>query len=190
MLQKARQPKHGGYKNILERWHNDDKYREFLSKIGWAEDQIIQHDELALEDHSYIARRRERDRNEKSWVLKLHKESAQGPMNQRPGFVAAKREMERLHDEHVKEEEIHPFILYIDQDSEGANNSKDLKNTSQIDVQTRWTTYPSKSQGDLSRNPTHSSSSTQWLEFLAILILGWTVVFFFRSGMLLSLARK
>ena len=25
MLQKARQPKHGGYKTILERWHNGDK---------------------------------------------------------------------------------------------------------------------------------------------------------------------
>ena len=77
---------------ILERWHNDDKYRESLSKIGWTEEQIIQYDELALEDHSEIATREERNRNEKS-----------GPLNQRPDFVEAKREMKRLHDEHVEE---------------------------------------------------------------------------------------
>ena len=67
MLQRAPQPKHGGYKTILERWHNDDKYRESLSKIGWTEERILQHDELALEDRSYIATRGERDRNEKKF---------------------------------------------------------------------------------------------------------------------------
>ena len=50
-----------------------------------------------------IARRGERDRNEKSWVLKLNQEVAQGPMNQRPDFVEAKRELKRLHGEDVKE---------------------------------------------------------------------------------------
>ena len=52
MLQKARRPKHGGHKTFLERWHRNDKYRESLSEIGWTEEQIIQYDELALEDHS------------------------------------------------------------------------------------------------------------------------------------------
>ena len=28
MFQKALQPKHGGYKSILERWHKEDKYRK------------------------------------------------------------------------------------------------------------------------------------------------------------------
>ena len=52
MLHKARQLKHGGYKTILERWHKDDKDRKSLSEIGWTEEQIVQYDELALEDHS------------------------------------------------------------------------------------------------------------------------------------------
>ena len=52
MLQKARQPKHGGNKTILERWHKDDKYRKSLSDIGWTEELIVQYDELALEDRS------------------------------------------------------------------------------------------------------------------------------------------
>ena len=102
MLQKARQPKHGGYKTILERWHKDDNYRKYLSEIEWTAEQIIQYDELALEDHNYIATKEERTRNEKSWVLKLNEERVQGLMNQRPDFVEAKREMKRLHDERVK----------------------------------------------------------------------------------------
>ena len=64
-LQKARQPTHGGYKTILERWHKDDKHRKSVSDIGWSEEQIIQYDELALEDLSCIATREERTRNEK-----------------------------------------------------------------------------------------------------------------------------
>ena len=44
-----------------------------------------------------------RDRNEKKWVLSLNKEGVQGPLHQRPGLVKAKRELKRLHDEHVME---------------------------------------------------------------------------------------
>ena len=58
-------------------------------KNGWSEEQIIQYDELALEDHSYIATRGERPRNDKNSVLELNKEGAQGPTNQRPDFVEA-----------------------------------------------------------------------------------------------------
>ena len=70
-------------------------YRESLSKVGWTEEQIIQYDELALKDHSDIATRGERYRNEKSWVLKLNEEGAQKPTNQRPDFVEAKTRNEK-----------------------------------------------------------------------------------------------
>ena len=164
VLQKARQPKHGGYRTILERWHKDDKYRKSLSVVGWIEEQIIQYDELALEDHSYFATREERTRNENSRVLKLNKEGVQGQMNQGPDFVEAKREMKRLHDEHVKETSEGNTPIHLGQ------RPKQLRNQQfegpevydcQIDAQTGWRTYPSQSQGNLSRNPTHSSSSTQ-----------------------------
>ena len=46
-------------KTILERWHKDDTYCSSLSDIGWIDEQIIQCDDLALEDHSYIATREE-----------------------------------------------------------------------------------------------------------------------------------
>ena len=93
MLQKARQQKHGGHNSILERYHKDDEYCDSLSKIGWTEKQFIQFDILALEDQSYVATNDERIRNRKGWVLKFNKEGAQGPLNQRPDFVDAKREI-------------------------------------------------------------------------------------------------
>ena len=65
MLKKARKHKSGGYENILDRWHKDDKYRKSWSDVGWTEEQTIHYDEIALEDHSYVATRLERSRNEK-----------------------------------------------------------------------------------------------------------------------------
>ena len=50
VAKKACQPKHGEYKSIHERWHKDDQYRNSLSLIGWTEEQIIEHDKIALED--------------------------------------------------------------------------------------------------------------------------------------------
>ena len=57
MLRKARKHKSGCYKNILDRWNNDDKCRKSLSDIGWTEEQIIQYDKITLEDHAYTATR-------------------------------------------------------------------------------------------------------------------------------------
>ena len=139
--------------------------------------------ELALEDHSYVATREERTRNEKSWVLKLNNEGASGPMTQRPDLVEAKRETKRPHDEHVEDtsEGSTPTRL-VQRSRQRKKQFEGLEDYNyQVDPRTGWRTYPSKSQGNLSRNPTHSSSSTQWeqhddweveqkLEFLAILL--------------------
>ena len=101
MLQKARQPKHGGNKSILERWHKDEQYRKSVSEIGWTEEQIIEYDKIALEDHSYVATRSERIQNTKHGVLRLTQDGAQQPLHQRLDFAQAKRECKRLHDECV-----------------------------------------------------------------------------------------
>ena len=61
------------FKKARERWHNDDQHRKSLSEIGWTEEHIIEYDKIALGNHSYIATRGERDRNERRWVLKLKK---------------------------------------------------------------------------------------------------------------------
>ena len=72
------------------------KTTSLCQMLGGTEKQIIQYDELALEDHSHIATRKERSRNEKHWVLSLNKEGVQGPLNQRLDFVEAKRELKGL----------------------------------------------------------------------------------------------
>ena len=93
MLQKARQPKHGDSKTILERWHKDDDYHKSLSDIGWTEEQILQYDKNCTGRplRNCNATPKERARNEKNWVLSLNKEGVQGPLNQRPDFVESKR---------------------------------------------------------------------------------------------------
>ena len=80
-------------------------------------------------------------------------------------FFEAKREMKRLHDEHVKETSEGNAPIHPVQRSRQRRNQQFEgleENDYQIDAQTGWRTYPSKSQGNLSRNPTHSSSSIQW----------------------------
>ena len=155
--------KHGGYKTILERWHKDDNYRKSSSGIGWTEEQITQYDELALEDHSYIATKEERTHNEKSWVLKLNKEDVKRPMNQRPDFVETKRELKKLHDEHVKETSEGNTPIHPIQRSRQRRNQQ-FEGLDEYDYQlgprTGWRSYPLKSQGNL-RHPTSSSPSTQ-----------------------------
>ena len=71
MLRKARKPKIGNCKTILERWYKNDKYRKSLSDIGWTEEQIKQYDAIAFEDHAYVATTEGRSRNEKSWNISL-----------------------------------------------------------------------------------------------------------------------
>ena len=153
-----------GYKTILERWHKDDKYPKSLSDIGWTEEQIIQYDELALEDHSYIATTEERTRNEKNWVLKLNKEGVHGQLNQRPDFVESKREFKRLHDEHEKETSEGNTPTHSLQRSRQRRNQQfeGLEEYNyQVNPRTGWRSYPPKSQGNL-RHLTSSSSPTRW----------------------------
>ena len=69
-------------KNILERWHDDDKYCKSFSDIGWTEEQIIQYDAITLEDHSYVATWEERSKNGKSWKLSLNAVGVQRPLNE------------------------------------------------------------------------------------------------------------
>ena len=131
MLQKARQPKHGGYRSILARWHEDDKYRNSLSLIGWTEELIVEHDKVALEDHSHVATKPEIFQNTKHWVLRLNQDGAQKPLNQRPVFAQAERECKRMHDEHVKKTQqcIDQFLVINNHDNDEDKHSKESTST-------------------------------------------------------------
>ena len=95
VMRRARKHKSGGYKTILERWHDDDKYRKSLSDIGWTEEQIIQYDAIALEDHSYVATWQETSRNEKFWKIFLNAEGVQGQLNQRSELERSEAKMQK-----------------------------------------------------------------------------------------------
>ena len=135
-----------------------------LSEIGWTEEQIVQFDKLALEDHSYTATREERERNEKMWVLKLNKEGPQAPRNQWPDYGEAKREMKRQHDEHVKEISEGIVPLHPEQrlrQHRGQKFQGLAEHHYRIDPQTGWRFHSTEPQGNVARQ-TPSSSTTNW----------------------------
>ena len=98
-LHKASQKKHGGHSSILARWLRDERYRKSLSDNGWNESDIMLLDRIALKNQIYVATRAERIRHSEHWILKLHQDGPQQPLNQRPDFAHAKRECKILHDE-------------------------------------------------------------------------------------------
>ena len=142
-------------KQFWGRWHDDDKYRKSLSDIGWTEEHIIQYDEISLENHSHVAARQERSRNEQCWTISLNKEGIQGPMNQRSDFMEAKQKRKRLYDEHteITGEGDKPSPLAqlvrqrLDQQFEGLKEYDH-----RFEPRTGWQFYPSS-------RPTHSSGS-------------------------------
>ena len=164
-LQKVRQPKHGGYQSLLERWHNDYWLPKFF--VIQRVDRGAHHPARKTctgRSLLYIAAPKERARYEKNSVLSLNKEGVQGPMNQRPDFAEAKQKFKRLHDEYVKETSegntpIHPTQRTRQRRNQQIEGLEEYDY--QVDPQTGWRTYSSRSRENR-RQPTSSSSSTQW----------------------------
>ena len=200
MLQKARQPKHGGYKTILERWHNDDKYRESLSdnwvdlknkifsmtNLHWKITPTLQQEgkEIVMRKVGYS-----------SWIKKVLKDqwindqislkqmllSNRCPLKQNEKWKDCVMNMwKRL------QKETHPFILYNDQDSEGGHQFEGLEEYNyQTDAQNRMENLSFEVKGKLVAESNTFvlvksmggwSEVEQKLEFLAILILDRTEV--------------
>ena len=64
-LQKKAEKK--GFTSIRDRFLRCLIYRQFKLDIGWTEDHCARLDEIAAEDHSYIATAAERARCENTW---------------------------------------------------------------------------------------------------------------------------
>ena len=62
-------------------------YRQSQLDIGWTEDYCARLDEIAAEDHSYVATAAERARRENTWVVVLHSSGPNGSVNQREDYV-------------------------------------------------------------------------------------------------------
>ena len=84
-MHSGKQKKHG-HRTILDRFLNSPRYRDSQTNVGWDEHICAFHDVIASEDHSYIATRWERSRNENSWKLVLNSEGANGPVDQRDDY--------------------------------------------------------------------------------------------------------
>ena len=99
ILKEARKHKNGGYRNILDRWNNDDKHHKSWSDIGWTEERIVTMKShwkttLALQQK----KKSERDIKETFYECRRY---SRGPLNQRSDFREAKQTCKRLHHEYT-----------------------------------------------------------------------------------------
>ena len=118
---------------------DDPIYRKSQFDIGWTEEHCTRLDEIAAEDHSYVATAAERARRENTWVFVLNSSGANGPVNQKEDLGQAHH---RLHPrEHVRSRPDQPFAWH----DEGSES---------VDPKTGWKWYDTKQ--------TPSSSSSGW----------------------------
>ena len=85
-----------GFKSMRDGFLRCPIHRQTQLDVGWTEDHCARLDEIAPEDHSYIATVAERARCENTWVLVLDSSGPNGPMHQREDYQEAKRICGRL----------------------------------------------------------------------------------------------
>ena len=148
MLQKARQPKHGGYKNILGDGTRMTNTASLCQKLGglksrlfsmtnlhWKITPVLQQKSIELVTRKF---------GHSSWIKKVLKD-------QRINDLISLKQNEkwkRLHDERVKEtwEGNTPFSSFQRSRQRRNQQFEGLEECdNQVDAQTGWRTYPSKS---------------------------------------------
>ena len=85
------------FKGIHERFLRDQVYRESQLAVGWTEQQCMEMDELAKQNHTY--RLSTEDFKRYQGQLYLNKSGKNAPMRLRPDFRAAVSLKNRLHRE-------------------------------------------------------------------------------------------
>ena len=86
-----------GYASIRDRFLRCLVSRPSQMNIGWTEEHCARLDEIAAEDHSYIATAAERARRENTPVLVLNSSGPNGQMSQREDEEEAKKICQRLY---------------------------------------------------------------------------------------------
>ena len=84
---------------IHDRFLRDQVCRESQLAIGWSEQQCIEMDELAKQNHTYHLSTEEFKRYQGQWYLTLNKSGENAPVRIRPDFRAAVSLKNRLHRE-------------------------------------------------------------------------------------------
>ena len=77
------------YKGIHDRFLKEQVYRHSQLKIGWTEQQCLEMDELAQQDHTHRLTKEEFKRYQGQWYLTLNKSGKNAPMRLRSDFRAA-----------------------------------------------------------------------------------------------------
>ena len=76
------------FKGIHDRFRRYQVYRESQLAIGWNEQNCIEMDELAKQNHTYNLSKEEQ-KYQGQWYLTLNKSGKNAPMRLRPDFRAA-----------------------------------------------------------------------------------------------------
>ena len=82
--------------SVIERFQKQDSDRESPMANGWTEEKCRYLDQLALEDKSYTATRRERQRYKNNWKLTINAQGHVSPMDKREDYLEAVKAMKNL----------------------------------------------------------------------------------------------
>ena len=82
-----------GFEAILHRFQSCEIYRSSQTNIRWAEEFSRRLNDLAQEDHPYLATRQERERYEHGWKMSLNSQGPVGPMWSRADSHATLRKV-------------------------------------------------------------------------------------------------
>ena len=139
--------------SIQDRFLGCLTYRQSQLNIGWTEDHCARLDQIAADDHSYIATAAERARRENTWVLVLNSSGPNGPLNQREYYQDDKRICELLYQESGQaHHRLHPREqVRVRPDQPLAWHDEGSK---RVDPKTGWKWYDTQ--------PAASSSSSGW----------------------------
>ena len=87
------------FEGIHDRFQRDPVYRASQLKIGCTEEECIEMDKLAQENHSCCPSSEEFERYKKNWCISLNKSGRNAPMKLRSDFREALTNVHRLHRE-------------------------------------------------------------------------------------------
>ena len=152
---KANESRHAmmrGYSSVLERFQNDDVYRNSQIAIGWTEEKWTYLDSLLLEDKSHTSTRRERIRYENNWALGMNGQGpTPGPTKQRTDYPQAVTKVKIMRQQ--AEQPSNPPIP-----SNRQVRQRPIEERQKAERQQwRWKAWPSSPSSS-----SQASSSTEW----------------------------
>ena len=153
-------------------------YRSSQTNIGWTYEFRKHLDELAKEEHSYVATRQERERYEKVWAISLNSQGPTRPIRSRADLPAALRKFREVKQEaaeaghqfnpivqpdlQVRQRQGQQFQPCKDHNTDHAATELSDQATSSAGQLVAWSVDPSTGWIWWQLSTSWSSSSTSW----------------------------